>query len=95
MVEISEKQEQTLTNLIVENRGEVLKRIGELDNLINNYLKEPQKTGDQVDEAKEESKPVSGDRITNLIDDLKDTNQMLGEELGRQIDEICKRLSRL
>lgn len=95
-MQMDEKQEQKLTSSIRENRIVILKKIAEIDDLITQYLKEKNVVVEEkVEKVSSEPRPVNDDRITNLINDLENNNRLIKVKMGKQIEELCSRLSRL
>jgi len=91
---VTAEQEIRLTNVIAENRELVLNTKDRVEKIIAEYLiesKQPANVSSILKEARERS----DDKISNLISELEDTNQLIREGLGKPIDNIRKRLSRL
>jgi len=95
-MEMDSKQEQKLTNIIHENWELCLSTLGKIDGMISEYLKENLPPSEQnMKVGGKSDRPVSDDKITNLMNRLGDTNLFIREKLWGQLDNMSKRLSRL
>ena len=95
-MEVTGKQEQKLTSMIMENWEIALNTNGKICGMIEKYLNESNKAvGGENPTVNPEERPVSEDRITNLMNRLDDTNGFIRNEVWGHLKAMCEKLERL